>query len=350
MAHATGPAHPSGTADEAVYAEACAKAVLSPDAYQYFSGGAGDELTRAANIAAWQRITFRPRILRDVSAVDTTLTIGDVSLTSPILAAPTAYHCLAHRDGEMATATGLGPNRLFVVSTRTTTSFDRIAETGTPWWMQVYVLRNRELTQHLVMRAVEAGAQALMLTGDTPVVGRKNQDRGNLVSDEQYLANFPSGTRRSEVEQSPAVTFTDIAWLQSISSLPVYVKGVLRADDALACLDAGAAGIVVSNHGGRQLDGAIATAEALPEIVAAVNGAVPVLVDGGIRNGRDIAKAIALGATAVLIGRPLLWGLTTNGATGVDAVFTALQDQLRHAMQLLGVTSLAQLTPDLVNR
>jgi 4-hydroxymandelate oxidase len=328
-----------------------ARAVLPQAVFDYYAGGAGDEETLAANARAWSAVRLRPRVLRDVRRVDTSTTVLGTRVAAPVLVAPTAFHRLAHPAGELATAEGTtSAGSLLVLSTRSSTRIESVAAVAGPWWFQVYVLRDRSLTKELVQRATAAGAKALMLTGDTPYVGRKRRDRGSLaIPDEDFRANLERLTDISLAEQASDVTFDDIGWLRELSGLPVLVKGVLRGDDAARCMDAGAAGVVVSNHGGRQLDGAIATAEALPEVVEALGGRGEVLVDGGVRSGRDVVRALALGARAVLLGRPVLWGLATEGAAGVARVLTELQEDTAHVMALAGASSVAQVTADLVS-
>lgn len=330
--------------------ETQAKSVLPAEVFDYFAGGAGAEETLRANVAAWSDLAFRPRVLRSVAEVALGTELFGSAFPTPLFVAPMAFHSLAHADGERATATGSTDRATFVLSTRASQPIEAIAqELPQPWWFQVYVLRDRGLTQELVRRAVAAGASALVLTGDTPVVGRKRRDRGSFaIPDEMFFANLPAGTPLEACEQSESVTFDAIAWLAEQSGLPVIVKGVLRADDASACVRAGASAVVVSNHGGRQLDGAIATAAALPAVVDAVAATVPVLVDGGVRNGRDVARALALGASSVGIGRPVLWALATGGAAGVARYLDWLVDDLRHTMQLLGAASIGDLSPDLL--
>jgi 4-hydroxymandelate oxidase len=236
-----------------------------------------------------------------------------------------------------------------VLSSRASTRIESVASAAGPWWFQVYVLRDRSLTEDLVRRAAASGARALVLTGDTPYVGRKRRDRGSLaIPDEDFRVNLERLTDVTLAEQAADVTFEDIAWLRALSGLPVLVKGVLRGDDAARCLDVGAAGIIVSNHGGRQLDGALATADALPEVVQAVAGRGEVLVDGGVRSGRDVVRALALGARAVLVGRPVLWGLATGGAAGVREVLDGLREDTAHTMALAGAASVADVTADLL--
>jgi 4-hydroxymandelate oxidase len=330
--------------------EALARERLPQAVFDYFAGGSGEEATLADNSAAWARLRLRPRVLRDVSSVDTSTELLGTPLRSPVLVAPTAYHSLAHPEGELATARGTREaGSLLVLSSRSSRRIEAVASCAGPWWFQVYVFRDRGLTRSLVQRAAAAGARALVLTGDTPRVGRKRRNRGDCpLPDEDFLVNLEGLTHREQAEQAPDVSFADIDRLREDSGLPVLVKGVLRADDARECLHHGAAGLIVSNHGGRQLDGAIATADALPEVVEASEGRVPVLVDGGVRSGRDVLRALALGARAVLLGRPVLWGLVTGGADGVRQVLDALREDTSHALALAGLPRLSDVGPDLL--
>jgi 4-hydroxymandelate oxidase len=318
--------------------------------FDYFAGGSGEEATLADNSAAWARLRLRPRVLRDVSSVDTSTELLGSPLRSPVLVAPTAFHSLAHPEGELATARGTREaGSLLVLSSRSSRRIEAVASCAGPWWFQVYVFRDRGLTRSLVQRAAASGARALVLTADTPYVGRKRRNRGDCpLPDEDFLANLQGLTHREQAEQAPDVSFADITRLSQDSGLPVLVKGVLRADDARECLHHGAAGLIVSNHGGRQLDGAIATADALPEVVEASEGRVPVLVDGGVRSGRDVLRALALGARAVLLGRPVLWGLVTGGADGVRQVLDSLREDTSHALALAGLPRLSDVGPDLL--
>jgi len=310
-----------------------ASADVPEDVRRYWDGGAGDEATLAEASAAWARLRLRPRVLRNVSAVDTSLELLGSQLATPVLVGPTALHGLAHPDGEAATAAGTaGAGSLLVLSTRASRALEDVP--AGPWWLQAYVMRDRRLTHALARRAADAGASAVVLTGDTPYLGQR-----------AVLGRAPLPP---EQEQDPSVGLEAIHELADASGLPVLVKGVLRGDDALACLDAGAAGIVVSNHGGRQLDRAVATADALAEVVDAVAGRSPVLVDGGLRCGLDVLCALALGADAVLLGRPVLWALAADGAAGVQACLEALTADLAHAMKLAGARSLPEVTCDLV--
>jgi 4-hydroxymandelate oxidase len=333
--------------------EARARERLPQVVFDYFAGGSGDESTLADNAAAWARLRLRPRILRDVSSVDTSTELLGSPLSSPILVAPTAFHSLAHPDAELATAQGSrDAGSLLVLSSRSSRRLEDVASHAGPWWFQVYVFRDRSLTRDLVQRAKASGARALVLTADTPYVGRKRRthrgDPALPLPDEDFLANLAGLTRRELAEQAPDVTFDDISRLHADSGLPVLVKGVLRADDARQCLHHGAAGLIVSNHGGRQLDGALATAEALPEVVAATEGRVPVLVDGGVRSGRDVLRALALGARAVLLGRPVLWALATGGADGVRQLLEGLREDTAHALALAGLPRLSSVGPDVL--
>jgi 4-hydroxymandelate oxidase len=340
--------------------EQVARGRLDPAVYDYVAGGADSELTLADNLAAWDRVRLRPRVLRDVRSVDTATTLLGVPLPAPILVAPTGYHELVHPQAEEATAAGAAAaGSLMVVSTQANRSVEQVAAAapGAPRWFQVYVHVDHGFTEEVVRRAAAAGYSALVLTADLPVLGNRLRDLRNRL-------RFPPGMVLGNAVDRFGSTGEDvvahasqfeaglepatIAWLARQSGLPVLVKGVLRGDDAEEFVAAGAAGIVVSNHGGRQLDGALAAADALPEVVAAVAGQVPVLVDGGVRRGTDVVKALSLGAGAVLVGRPVLWGLAAAGAEGVRQVLAGLQEELVRAMALCGATSLAALTPDLV--
>jgi 4-hydroxymandelate oxidase len=330
-----------------------ARELLPEPVYDYYATGAGQEHTLEANLAAWSELTLRPRVLRDVSQVDLSTTVLGEPMPHPILVAPTASQRLCHPDGELATARGAAQaGSLMVISTRASATIEAIAAAApeAPRWFQVYVMRDRDWTTELVQRAEAAGATALMLTGDTPYVGSKRRATKSVL-DSVSMANRPS---RAPIDQGDAhdasITFDVIAWLREQSGLPVIVKGVLRGDDARRCIEAGATAVVVSNHGGRQLDRAVATARALPEVVASVGDDAEVYVDGGIRHGVDVLCALALGARAVLIGRPVLWGLATGGADGVAAVLQGLRDELHEAAALAGAATVAEITDDLLTQ
>lgn len=339
--------------------EEVARARLEPAAFDYFAGGSGDERSLDEAVAAWDRWRFLPHVLCDVGVPDTSLQLLGMPLASPIVAAPIANHALVHDDGELASAKGVADaGALYVMATRATRPLEEVAGAAAGWWFQVYVLRDRGLTRALVERAVAAGARALMLTGDTPIVGPKPRASGPVpLTDEQYLVNLrihlteASGRAvETATSQDPSITEEVITWLSEISGLPVLVKGLLRADDARRCLEGGAAGLVVSNHGGRQLDGAVASAVALGRVVEAVDGRAPVLVDGGIRDGRAVLKALCLGAAAVMVGRPMIWALAAAGSDGVRQLFDGLHLELAQAMLLAGVGSLPQCDPSLLCR
>jgi 4-hydroxymandelate oxidase len=330
--------------------EAQAAAALPEQVRQYYRAGAADEVTRDEAERAWSAVRLRPRVLRDVSSVDTSLDLLGSRLATPVLVGPTALHALAHPEGETATAQGAAAaGSLLVLSTRASRRLEDVP--AGPWWFQAYVMRDRGLSRALVQRAAAAGATAVVLTGDTPYLGsRPGAGRQDLAADPLVnLAEHLSGDARA-TEQDPATGLEAIAELAEASGLPVLVKGVLRGDDAVRCLDAGAAGIVVSNHGGRQLDRAVPTARALPEVVDAVDGRAPVLVDGGLTSGLDVLCALALGADAVLLGRPVLWALAADGAAGVQACLEALTADLAHAMGLAGAARLAEVSASLVAR
>jgi 4-hydroxymandelate oxidase len=358
--------------------EAAARERLDRGVYDYVAGGADDEHSVADAQAAWSRMALRPRVLRDVSQISMATTVLGGELPVPLLVAPMAYHRMAHPDGEAASAAGAAAAGAgYILSTQATMTVEEVAEAVPAGlrWFQVYVVRDRGWTADLVARAAAAGYKALVLTVDVPVLGNRLRDLRNDFRLPTGLkpANAPpihrgttpavprtppaSAARQRELDLDPlaqagqfdpGLTPEVIGWLAERSGLPVLVKGVLRGDDALACLEAGAAGVVVSNHGGRQLDTVVASADALAEVTAAVGDRGEVYVDGGIRRGTDVVKALALGARAVLVGRPVLWGLAVGGAAGVERVLSGLAGELRLAMALCGAPDLARLTPDLV--
>jgi 4-hydroxymandelate oxidase len=327
---------------------------------EYFNQGSAEGIAASEAVAAWDRVRFRPRVLRDVSAVSTATTVLGQQLATPVCVAPTALHRAAHADGEVATARGAAAaGSLMAVSTNAGVTFEQIGATGAAWWLQCYVLRDRGLTKAIAQRAQAAGASAVVLTADTPVVGRKHTagpSVWDVVPDDYLLANIDQcDLPDAALDKADDLTPDTIGWLSEVSGLPVVVKGVLRADDARIVTAAGAAAVQVSNHGGRQLDQSVATADALAEIAAAVEGGgAEVYVDGGIRRGEHVLAAIALGARAVFVGRPVLWGLTAGGESGqggcagVAAVLSGLTAELRHAMTLAGARTVSEITSDLV--
>ncbi len=345
--------------------EALAKKKLSQMAYDYYSSGAMDEITLRENISSYQRLRLLPRMLVDVSNRDMTTEVLGTKMSMPVIVSPTAFHGLAHAEAEAATAKAAGQAGVcFVQSTLSNCSVEEVAAASTgPLWFQLYVYKDRGITRNLLTRAKEAGFKAVVITVDSPRLGRRERDERNnfTLPDALSLKNlaalnldkFPndkgSGLRAYIASlYDPALTWCDFEWIVNESPLPVLVKGLLRADDALKAIRHGAQGIVVSNHGGRQLDTAISTIDALPAIVEAVADEVPILVDGGVRRGTDVMKALALGAKAVGIGRPILWGLAINGSEGVEMVLSLIRAELDLAMTLAGCSDIASITRDLV--
>ena len=348
--------------------EQLAKEHLSQMAFDYYSSGAWDEVTLRDNLAAFTRVKLRPKMLVDVSKINLTTQVLGESLQLPLLIAPMAFQCLADPEGEIATAlaaadAGVG----MVLSTLATKSLEEVATVANGLqWFQLYIHKDQGLTQALVQRAYTAGYKAICLTVDAPMLGKRERDQRNefTLPPGLHPANLtnisgldiPQAPGESGLltyfsqQINPAVTWKDLEWLQSLSPLPLVVKGILRADDAVRAVEYGAQAIVVSNHGGRQLDGAIASLDALPDIIAAVDGKAEVLLDGGIRRGTDILKALAYGAKAVLIGRPVLWGLAVAGKIGVSHIISLLQDELNLAMALSGCASLGDIDSSLVSQ
>ena len=292
--------------------ERLAAEILPADAYGYFAGGADDEVTLRENVEAFQRLRLRPRVLADVSGVSTKATVLGHDVSMPILVAPLAFQRLAHPEGEVATARAAArAGTIFCLSTVATAAPAEITE-GVRWF-QLYVFKDRGFTRGLVEAAVEAGFSAIVLTADTPHLGRRERDHRTGFRVPSELIPTLVGHKLLTPEETFASMADDLSWrdvegFASMSGLPVLVKGVLTAEDALLACESGAAGVVVSNHGGRQLDGVPATIEALPEVVDAVAGRIPILLDGGIRRGTDVVKALALGADAVLAGRAVRLG------------------------------------------
>jgi 4-hydroxymandelate oxidase len=349
--------------------EAIAREKLPREFYDYYASGAEDEVTVRENRAAYERLSLAPRVLVDVARRDMTTTVLGQPVALPFLVAPSAFQRLATPAGEMATVRAAGSvGTVMILSTFSNTPVEEVvAAASAPVFFQLYVYRDREITAGLVRRAEAAGCRALVLTADAPVVGRRERDVRNRFHLPPGLAianllpnghgDMPPATGDSGLAAyvssliDPSLSWKDLAWLQSITSLPIVIKGILRPDDARRAADAGVAGVVVSNHGGRQLDTAPATIEVLPEIVDALRGhPVEVWVDGGVRRGTDVLKALALGARAVLIGRPILWGLAVDGEAGAASVLRRLAGELDIAMALTGAPTIAEITPDLVRR
>ena len=332
----------------------------------YYRGGANDEITLRTNRQAFERLSLRFRVLRDVAERSLETVILGRPVASPIFVAPMALQRMAHPDGETATARAAArAGTIMIASTLATTSAEDIRRSSDGrLWFQLYIYQDREATRELVARVEAAGYEALVLTVDTPILGRRERDIrngfhlppgiviANLVPEGQETLPHAHGASGLAVHAAyvldPSIGWRDIAWLRSITRLPLILKGIVRGDDAARAVTEGVTGVVVSNHGGRQLDTAIPTIDALPEVVAAVGDAAEVYVDGGIRRGTDVLKSLALGARAVLIGRPVLWGLAVDGERGVSRVLTLLRNELELAMALCGARTIAEISKDLV--
>lgn len=338
---------------------------LSKPAYDYYASGAHDEVTLGRNQKAFQELCLHYRVLVDVSQRDLSTSILGQPVSMPILLAPTAFHAMATPEGEVATARAAAQaGTIMTLSTLSNRPLEQVAEAATAGlWFQLYCYKDRAATQALVERAEAAGARALVLTVDAPLLGCREADVRNSFQlpeglrvvnmSASGLADFPEGEGSGlaayfKALLEPALTWKDLAWLKSVTKLPLLLKGVVRADDALRALDHGADGLVVSNHGGRQLDTSPATISVLPSISRALGGKLPILLDGGVRRGTDVVKALALGAQAVLIGRPVLWGLAAKGQEGVFEVLELLRGELDLAMALCGTPSIADIGEDLL--
>jgi 4-hydroxymandelate oxidase len=342
-----------------------ARHAIGEMAYAYYSGGADDERLLRGNVSAWEHWQLHPRVLAGVAEVSCATTLLGTPVASPVGVAPTAIQGLAHPEGEVATARGAaGAGALMILSSLATCPLEDVAAAApdAPRWMQIYILRDRARTSELVARTVASGYGALVLTVDAPVSGLRLREwrTGVHLPDDLALPNLAGDSTDSAREGGfmavvtrefePALTPDDIGWLAGLSRLPVVVKGVQRADDAVRCIEAGAAAVVVSNHGARQLADAPATADILLEVVDEVAGRAEIYVDGGVRRSPDVAKALALGARGVLVGRPSLWALATGGAAGVTALLRWYETELRRAMALCGSSTVDDLDRSLVRR
>jgi 4-hydroxymandelate oxidase len=342
-----------------------AAAKLPKDVCDYYCGGALDEITLRENTTGWERLKLYYRVLAGVGERDLTTTVLGQRISMPIVVAPTAFHRLACEEGENATARAAKKARtLFILSSLSNTAMEKVfAEAGSPRWFQLYVYKDREITRELVQRAEAAGAEVIVLTVDAPGLGTRERDSRNnfRLPDGLAVANLaPLGKGTMPVVEGSGLAayvrenfksdlgFDDLDWLCGATRLPVVVKGVCRGDDARRAAEHGAKAVVVSNHGGRQLDTAPATCEVLPHVVEAVGDLCEVYVDGGIRRGSDVLKAIALGARAVLVGRPILWGLTVAGEQGATDVLEILRRELDEAMLLCGCTTLSDIDGSLL--
>ena len=336
--------------------EALAAGRLDPGAFEFFAGGAGDEWTLRENVEAFRRWVLRPRVLVDVSEPSTAATVLGHEVSMPLVVAPVAFQRVAHADGEVGMARAArAAGTAMCLSTMATATPAEVAATGVTRFFQLYVFRDEGMTRNLVEQAREEGFTVLVLTVDAPVLGRRERDfrtRFTLPADVSVASLGRGGMTPAETTElfSPAVSWKDVERFASWAELPLVVKGVLTAEDALLACEHGAAGIVVSNHGGRQLDGVPATIDALPEVVEAVDGRVEVLVDGGVRRGADVVRALALGARAVLAGRAPLWGLAAGGEAGAQQVLELLREEIRLALQLVGCRTPADVTRAHVGR
>ncbi|MFI0898319.1 alpha-hydroxy acid oxidase [Streptomyces sp. NPDC020983] len=342
-----------------------AREVLDPVHYDYVAGGAGEERVLAANERAFDRYALLPRVLRGNEARDTSVPLPGARRASPVVVAPTAFHRLLHPDGERATARAAAAEGAVLVTgaAATTAVADvvraaRGAAADPAVWFQLYLHPRPEVTAALVRRAEDAGCTALVVTVDSPVLGRHTRDLRNGFTDlppgyaAENMRGLPGGPpgALTDIPMSPAATWRDLGGVLGATALPVVVKGVLHPADAAVAAAEGAAAVVVSNHGGRQCDAVPAAVDCLPAVVDAVAGRVPVLLDGGVRRGSDVAVALALGAAAVGVGRPVAWGLAADGEQGVRQVLATLRDDFDHTLALCGGSRTADLTRDMVVR
>ena len=337
--------------------EEAARARLPEMAFDYFAGGAGDEVTLRENRAAFDRWRIRPRVLVDVSVRDLSTTVLGEPLSMPVLVAPTAIQRMAHDDGEAGMArAAAGAGTVMVVSTIASTTLEEVAAAAPdgPRWFQLYVHRDRGLAEDLVHRAAAAGYRAIVLTVDTPMLGVRDRDTRNRYTTPEGIQMANLAERLPEVSGSglfsyiaerhdATVSWKDLDWLRGLAPVPLVLKGVMTGEDARIAADHGVDGIVVSNHGGRQLDGVAATLDVLEEVVRAAEGRTEVLMDGGVRRGSHVLKALALGARAVLVGRAPLWGLAAGGEAGARAVLDLLRAELDNAMAIAGCPRVADL-------
>jgi 4-hydroxymandelate oxidase len=350
--------------------EALAAERIAQPAWDYYRSGACDEHTLRRNERAFSEIALRYRVLVDVSRRSTATRVLGRELALPVLIAPTAFHKLAHPDGEIATARAAAQaGTIMVLSTLSNTKVeDVVAATSAEVWFQLYVYRDRGATRALCERVQAAGCKALVLTVDAPLLGRRERDVRNRFNlpDGLHIANAFAEDARAlhpgiaesglfnyfSQQLDASLSWKDIEWLRSVTKLPLLIKGIVHGDDARRARDHGAAGVIVSNHGGRQLDTSLASIEALPEVADALaaGGALPILLDGGVRRGTDVLKALALGAQAVLLGRPILWGLAAGGQQGVCEVLELLRREIDLAQALCGYADLADVGRDLVAR
>ena len=339
--------------------EARARENLPDMAWHYLAGASGDEVSHGLNRKRLDSIRLEPRVLVDVSRIDTSLELFGRELAHPILLAPTGLHRLFHSEGELATARGAGEaEALLTVSSLATFPIEEVAKAGSgPKWLQLYIQKDRGWTKELVQRAESAGFEGFVLTVDNPVLGARDREQryGFALPDDVQMVNMPSlgDSYTADVHHDPSsiynpyldasIGWKDVEWLKGLMTKPLICKGILHRDDARLALQNGADALVCSNHGGRNLDGTPASIDALPGIVEAVDGRLPVLMDGGIRRGTDVVKALAFGAAAVMVGRPYVWGLAADGASGVRGVVDILRHEFETAMALCGTPQLSEI-------
>ncbi|XP_063172168.1 2-Hydroxyacid oxidase 1 [Candoia aspera] len=351
--------------------EQYAKKFLQKSVYDYYKSGADDQQTLAENVAAFSRLKLYPRMLKNVSTLDLSTCILGERISMPICVAATAMQCMAHADGEIATARACRSRGTgMMLSSWSTTSIEEVAQAApeTILWLQLYIYKDRDVTKSLVRRAEKAGYRGIFVTVDTPYLGKRLDDVRNKfrLSPHLRMKNFETNDLAFSSEKGygensglsvyvaeaidPSISWDDLKWLRGLTSLPIVAKGILRADDAGEAVKLGVNGILVSNHGARQLDGVPATIEVLPEIIDAVEGKTEVFLDGGIRKGTDVLKALALGAKAVFVGRPIIWGLAYQGEEGVKEVLQILKEEFKLAMALSGCPSVQAIDRTLVRR
>jgi 4-hydroxymandelate oxidase len=342
--------------------EAAAREKLDPVYYDFFAGAARDEITMRANEESFQRRWLLPRVLRGSDKRELGVTLFGRPVSMPILLSPTAFHRIAHPEGERATARAAAlAGTIMIVSMAATTAVGDVVtaareavQGGDPTlWFQLYLQPDLAFSEAIVRRAEDAGVHALVVTVDSPVFGRRERDDRNNFHElpagmfVENLRDDHAGTPR-DIVMSAELSWQHIDWLRGLTSLPIVLKGVLHPEDARIAVSRGVDGLLVSNHGGRQLDTVPATIDALPELVEAVGGQLPLILDGGVRRGTDVVKALALGATAVGIGRPVMWGLAVAGQDGVSQVLELLREEFDHALALCGGSTPRDLTADLI--
>lgn len=328
--------------------EEVARARLDPETYDYLTGGSDDMRTTRANVDAFPQIGIRTRRLVDVTEVDTAVEVLGERWNTPIALAPVGFQAMFHEQGELETARAAATRQhRLIVSTVSSFGVDRIAEAGGPPWFQLYPTPDPEITRTLLRRAEDAGCTVVVFTVDVPVIGNreKGESKLNALLGEGHLSmgNF-AGLRGGLTLDTPAVTWETVGWLRENCSMKILLKGIVTAEDAALAVEHGVDGLIVSNHGGRQEESDRSTMECLPEVVVASEGKLAVLIDGGIRRGTDVFKALALGADAVCIGRPFCWGLAAFGQSGVERVLELLQEELQRIMRLAGTTSIDRIT------